>query len=347
MNTKSHRVAAAIAALVLAGGCQRDHGAVQSLPKPVNVHVVRAHDVAVEVISSGAIEPIGNADIAFQVPGRVASVDVADGMQVRKGQPLAHLDPTDFQKSFAIAEAQYDEVRARHARLSRLHKAGSLTDTDFDKIEAALKQSGAALDLAQRQLGYTELTAPFDGWVEKRGIEAGVVVTPGVAVFTVRTEGDVWANLGVAEVDISRVQIGQNVEVSVPASGATAHHGVVEAIVPRADILSRAFTVKVRLQNPQGDLRPGTVVVGHILTGQNRSAVTVPPGVVQKDPDGSLFVWSVDPARHVAVRQIVEVGALRASDVEIVSGLKDGDQVVLNVPHTLFEGTSLSIAEKP
>ena len=66
--------------------------------------------------------------------------------------------------------------------------------------------------------------------------------------------------------------------------------------------------------------------------------------MVQKNPDGSLFVWLIDSTRHTAVRQLVEVAALRASEVEIASGLRDGDQVVLNVPHTLFEGEPLNIA---
>ena len=114
-------------------------------------------------------------------------------------------------------------------------------------------------DLARRQLGYTELTAPFDGWIEKRGIEAGVVVAPAVPVFTLRSAGAVWANLGVAEVDVGKVRIGQTVEVRVPATGAAPQQGTVEAIVPHADMLSRAFTVKVRLDNPRGDLKlPGS-----------------------------------------------------------------------------------------
>jgi membrane fusion protein, multidrug efflux system len=94
-------------------------------------------------------------------------------------------------------------------------------------------------------------------------------------------------------------------------------------------------------------LRHGNVVFGHILTGETRRAITVPPQVVQKNPDGSLFVWLIDAARHTAVRQLVEVGALRASEIEIASGLRDGDQVILNVPHTLFEGARLTVANTP
>ena len=344
MNTSYNRIATAFAALVLAGGCHRDRAEATLEPRSIKAHVVRAQEVPVEVVSSGAIETIDKSDLAFQVPGRVIFVDIEDGTLVHKGQRLARLDPADYQKSLAIAEAQLSEVKARHARLTRMHDAGSLTDADFDKIDAALKQADSSAGLARRQVGYTELCAPFDGWIVKRSIAAGLVASPGVPVFSVFSPGAVWANLGVSEADIAKVRIGQTVEVRGPATGATRQRGTVEAILPNAEMLSRAFTVKVRLENAQGDLRHGNVILGHILTGETRRAFTVPPQVVQKNPDGSLFVWLVDSARHMAVRQLVEVGALRSSEIEIATGLRDGDQIVLNVPHTLFEGAQLNIA---
>lgn len=347
MNTRFHKIATGLVALVLVSGCHRERAEPALAPKPIKTQVVRTQEVSVEVTSSGAIEAIEKADIAFQVPGRVISVDVDDGAPVQQGQLLARLDPVDYQKNLAISEAQLEEVKARHARLTRLHETGSLTDTDFDKINAALKQTESATELARRQLGYTELRAPFDGWIAKQGIETGVVVAPGTPVFTVRSTGAVWANLGVAETDIDQVRIGQEVAVRVPATRVEAQQGTVAAILSNADMLSRAFTVKVRLANTQGHLRHGNVVVGRILTGETRRAITVPPQVVQKHPDGSLFVWVVDAARSTAARQLVDVGALRATEIEIPSGLKDGDQVVLNVPHTLFEGERLTIANTP
>lgn len=345
MKTQLSLVAAALAAASLVSGCQRNHDPITQAASAVQAYDVCRHEVPVEVIASGAIESIDKADIAFMVPGRVLAVDVTDGALVQKGQLLARLDPADYEKSLAISEAQLAEVQARHARLSRLHEAGSLTDTDFDKIDAALKQATAAAELARRQLGYTELRAPFDGALVKRGIAPGFVASPGLPVFTVLSPGPVWANLGVSESERGQIRLGQAATISVLAAGTDAQRGTIEAILPDADPLSRAFTAKVRLANTAGQLRHGNVVVGHILTGETRQAVTVPPQVVQKDPDGSLFVWLIDPVRQVAVRQIVETGALHATEIEIAAGLKSGDRLVLHVPHTLFEGAHLTVAK--
>lgn len=324
-------------------GCHREEA---SVPPAVEVTAlsIAKKTVPGEIVASGAIEAVDKAELAFQVPGRVLTVEVADGSVVKQGEVLARLDPADLQQALAISEANLAEVRARHARLSRLHELGSLTDTDFDKIDAALKQSESAAELSRRQLSYAELRAPFDGIAVKRGLAAGVVVTPGLPVFTVLSPAPVWANVGVAEVDARRVNIGQKAAVLLPAAvGDAAHAGVVEAVLPQADPLSRSFTVKIRLDNADRTLRPGNVVTTRILTGETREIVSVPPQAVAKNPDGSLFVWLVDPVKHTAVRQIVEAGALGSTEVEIRSGLKSGDQVVLAIPHTLFEGMPLKV----
>lgn len=344
--TTSHRAALVAVSLFLAG-CHHDRDGAAPDATPVQVYVAHAHDVAEEVIASGAIEAIDKADVAFMVPGRVISVDVEDGALVQRGQILARLDPGDYEKNLAIAEAQLQEMKARHARLMRLHEAGSLTDTDFDRIVAGLQQAESAAELARRQLGYTVLHAPFDGWVVKRNIAPGLVAAPALPVFTVLSPGAVWANLGVSEAEIGKIRVGETVQIHLAATKLPVQTGTVDAILPNADILSRSFTVKVRLANEHNDLRHGNVVVGHILTGENRRVITVPPQVVQKHPDGSLFVWLVAPTSHTAVRQLVDVAGLRATEVEIASGVREGDQIVLNVPHTLFEGARLTVAKQP
>lgn len=336
------RLAVVIAAVApLVDACRRLDTDASYAPVDVPVVVVSIHSIPETIIASGAIDAVSKADIAFLVAGRVASVEVEDGAQVAKGQLLARLDPSDYRQTLAIAEAKLGEASSRHARLSRMHELGSLTDSDFDKANAALKEAESSAELARRQLDYTELRAPFDGVVVSHGVAAGVVAIPAAPVFTVLAPAPVWANVGIAEADARRVRPGQVAKVYLPAAGDGSREGHVDAVLPQADPLSRSFTAKIRLENADGLLRPGNVIIAHILTGSRRGAITVPPQAVQRNPDGSLFVWVVDPVRHAAVRQIVEAGALRTTEVEVAGGLKPGDKVVTVVPLTLFEGTPL------
>lgn len=343
INRKAALLCSVIACMAVLNGCRRSQEATAPADVEVQVITVDAKKSPNEIKVSGAIEAVDKADVAFLVAGRIESVDVEDGAEVKKGQVLARLDPADYQHSLEIAEARLAEVRARHSRLSKMHELGSLTDTDFDKIDAGVREAESATELTRRQLAYTELRAPFDGCVVKHGIAAGVVVAPGIPVFTVLSPDPVWANVSVAEVDARKIRVGQGATVTVPATGYQTAGGRVEALLPQADVLSRSFTAKIKVENRDHMLRPGNVIVARIQVGEEREAITVPPEVVQHFPDGSLFVWLVDPVRRIAVRQIIETGSLRTNEVEITAGLKAGDQVVLTVPHTLFEGTPLKV----
>jgi len=333
--------------LLTPAGCRRGPAVAEGHRQTVKAVRVSSQELPNEVEAAGAIESVDTAEVAFLVTGRVLTVNVQDGASVEKGQVLAQLDPTDFQQGVAIADAKLREIRARHERLTRLRDLGSLTASDYDKIESALHEAESTDELAQRQLAYTELRAPFSGQVVRRGIAVGQVVVPAVPVFTVLAPAPVWANVGVAEADAHSVRPGQPARVCLPAENSRLFPGTVDAILPQADPLSRSFTVKIRIANADHTLHPGNVVTARISIGSTHMAVTLPPQAVQKYPDGAVFVWTIDPLRHTAVRQIVEAGALEGTVVEIRSGLKPGELVVTSVPTTLFEGMPLNADTDP
>lgn len=332
-----------LASLFLALGfstssCKRRASAGEGEPLEATVTKAIEKELPAEVSAAGSIEAVDKAEVAFLVSGRIVSVDVEDGADVVEGQVLARLDDGDYRQMVAAAEAKLAEVRARHERLSKLRTLGSLTPSDFDKIESGLREAEASAELARRQLGYTTLKAPFAGRVVKRIVAAGQVAVPSVPVFTVLAPAPVWANVGVAEAEAQKVRVGQPALVSLPATGDKAQAGKVDAVLPQADPLSRSFTVKIGLKNEEGLLHPGNVVTARITVGASRRACLLQPKAVQRHPDGSLFVWLVEPKSGKAVRKIVETGSLNGSLVEISKGLAAGDAVILEVPLTLFEG---------
>ena len=346
-RSRSSGVVVAALVLSLAAGCRRTGGEAPAPALPVQVIRAAATVLPEEITAAGAIEAVDKAEVAFFVAGRVAELTVEDGAEVRKDDVLARLDPGDYRQALDAAEARLAEVSARHARLARLHELGSLTDSDFDKIDSALREVQAGAEVARRRLADTELRAPFAGRAVRRNLAVGTVVGPAVPVFTVLATSPVWASVGANEAEARRVQAGQAARVFLPATGDHAYTGKVETVLPQADPLSRSFTVKIRLANADGVLHHGNVVTARIATGAQRTAVLVPPAAVCRFPDGALFVWTVDPQRSAAVRRIVTTDGLQPTAVEITSGLKGGEQVVLNAATTLYEGQLLQVTAAP
>lgn len=340
-TTVPHVPARLLLALLGAGLLAACHKPVEThteAPVSLGLATMALREVPAEVVAAGSIEAVDKSELGFLVGGRVLSVEAEDGAEVSAGQVLARLDPADYQHALGIAEARLAEVSARHERLSRLHELGSLTATDFDRIESGLKEARNAAELARRQLGYTELKAPFAGRVVRRGIAVGQAVVPAQPVLTVLAPAPVWASVGVAEAQAGAVRVGCAATVLVPADAARQYAGPVSQVFPQADPLSRSFTVKVLLDNADHSLRPGNVVTAHILTGASRQAILLPPQVVQKHPDGTLFVWLVDRGQGTLLRRQVDCGSLVGSEVEVVSGLSTGDQVVIRFSGILHEG---------
>ena len=305
---------------------------------------VALQTVTDELPASGFIEAVDKAQIGFMVGGRLVDFDVDDGATVTAGQILARLDDTDFRHELAIAEAKFEETRARHARLSRMRELGSLTATDFDQISAALQETEAVAKLARQRVAYAELHAPFAGRVTRQAIAAGTVVAPGAPVCSVLAPAPVWATLSAPEVDAPKIAMGQMVHVVLAATESVEVDGPVEAVLPQADAVTRSFSVKVRLANTDQRFRPGNVVTARIATGGAHSVLTVPPPAVQHYPDGALYVWIVDPVHHTVTRRIVSVGRTRDTMVEVVAGLQPGEIVVTGNVAPLFDGMKIALA---
>lgn len=334
---------AAVLALMVAAGCRRATS--PALDNPA-VSVIRLEDreLPAELVASGVIEAVDKAQIGFMVPGRVLRMVAEDGETVTAGQLLAQLDDADYRDALAATEARCTEIKARHERLTKLHDLGSLTATDWDKINSALSEAQSAVELARRRVEYTALKAPFAGRVVKHGAAAGTVVAAGQPVFTVLAPAPVWAVLSVPEVDAPQIHPGQRVRVTLAAAGGAEVEGEVETVLPQAEPLSRSFAVKVRLANTDGRFRAGNVITARLAVGVSRRALSLPPEVIQRYPDGGLYVWTVEAKTHTVARRIVGIGRVRETEVEIVAGLQAGALVVRGGSVPLFDGMAVSIA---
>jgi RND family efflux transporter MFP subunit len=313
-------------------------------------------------VSGSVNSPDAPSDVPFLVSGRVIRVAVHEGDQVRRGQLLAALDKTDYMLAMngtdaqvAAAKVAQDRAEDEYKRMKMLYESKSLPTNDFHKFEAAyngakeqLNQAAASAKETRKRLGDTNLLAPVDGFISRRGVEPGNMATAGVPVFQIVTLDPIEIVVGVPETGIHLVRVGQSVQVRIPALPGELLTGTIREINVASDPSTRTYTTRVRMANPQHKLRVGMIAEAEILADKKVKAMTVPASAIIRDPQGASLVFVFYPEQKRVCSKHVETGRVVGEEVEILSGLRADEQVVIGGQQELRDGIAAeSVASRP
>ena len=279
--------------------------------------------VRVEVVGTTASEEKIN--LSARIPAYVGEIFASAGDRVKKGQRLIALDDRDIRQKLAAAEAQLNQARTEFERAKQLFEKQATTDQALTAAESMFNAAKAQVEEVKVMLTYAQVESPIDGIVTERRIQAGDLANPGMLLLAVydplrmRLEAPVPVRL------IDRLALGQEVEVSLERP-ARVFKGTVSEIVSEVDSSSRTQLVKGHLEGVEGDVLPGTF--GRLwVAAEPREALFVPASAVVQIGQLS-FVQVAQDGR--AVRRLVKTGPARDGRVEILSGLRAGDAVVVN-----------------
>ncbi len=335
-----------MAALLLAG-CGGPTGPDKARdPRPV---VVRTAPVAAaselpSTTYTGVVTSAEEGPLSFAVPGRVAATFAEPGSEVRQGEVLARLDDARYRHARDAAEGSLAELQARLAqavreeeRASRLAKidAASLEEVERRRSGVATLRSSVDALRAQRdqaawQLDEAVLRAPFTGIVTTAEIDAGVVVSAGQPVFTLRSMQALQVEVSLAEADVAKVVPGDRLPVRFPLAGLPPVEGVVQSVSKAASGGTRGFPLVVGL--PSGpSLVPGltarVAVPARRPDDEGPPELTVPLAAVVSPFGDRSRVLRVVEGRSEAVD--VTIGATRGTRVAVRGDLAPGDEVVV------------------
>jgi HlyD family secretion protein len=256
----------------------------------------------------------------------------------------ATLDRTQaMQKDGIVSRQALDDANRDYlAALTKRDSAQAQVGVDEAKLKQAraqVLQSQATLDQLDEQLSYTTITAPMDGVILSRDVEIGDAVSSilvlGSTATLVMTEGDttqVYVQGKVDEADIAHVYLGQDARIKVESFRDRLFYGKVTKIAPmgvEADNVT-TFEVRVSINNPGGELKANMTANAEILMNEHKNVLTVPENAVTYDSQKNASVQIPDKSQKDGTRKVpVTVGLSNGSVTEIASGLKEGDQVVL------------------
>lgn len=293
----------------------------------VGVETVKVAGAAFQddVTAVGSLKSNESVVLRPEIAGRIAAIQFHEGMAVTRDSVLVALDASTQSAELKQAQANLALAQANYKRTEDLFERKFVSARAKDEAAVNLKVLEAALALAEAKFQKTQIRAPFAGIVGIRNVAVGDYVKEGQDLINLEDIGTLKVDFRLPEGLLTRLRKGQAVEVASDALPGQRFKGTVDAIDPLLDASGRAVSLRARLANPELKLRPGMFVRVRLAFGEERSALAVPEEALV--PAGSdNFVFRVVDGK--AQRAPVKIGQRRGAVVEIVEGLKAGDEVV-------------------
>ncbi len=344
-------------ALLLFSGCGHEEPKAES-PRPVYVWSVPDWEKAERVHFSGQGKSPQEVRLSFRVSGEIEQLEVYPGKVLEEGDLVARLDPTDYElevqrmeSNVARADAQLIRAEADYQRTRALFEADnvsrSILDRDralFVSAEGEKNAAEKALALAKQRLEYTVLRAPRKGTVSRVPVETFQTIEAGTLITTLSSLDRLRMETGVSERVIAGIERGGKAEVIFDRfPGRVFEAKVVEVSVEPTRIAT--WPVTVELEEIADGLRPGMAGrVEFLLSREMENVLLVHPVAISQTGTDTPYAWVVDGEGKVRRRE-VQTGTLQDGGMEIICGLKPGDQLVVRGVRFMDEGLRVEVRE--
>ena len=333
--------------------------------------------------ASGYIVAQRKASVASKVTGRLVALMVEEGSKIKEGDVIARMENIDVSAvrdqvaanlnithaTLEQTRADMDNARKEYERYKQLVTKDYVSRSDYEAVETRYRRAAqgvkaaeavvhageAALKNAEASLDYTLIRAPFDAVVLTKNADIGDIVTPigaaanaKAAVVSIADMNSLQVEVDVSETSITTIRVGQPCDIQLDALPDTRFRGEVYAIVPTVDRSKATVLVKVRFLDKDRRMLPDMSAKVSFLPRKLAPAEMKPRLAASRsaliDRNGRTFAYLLEGNR---VRETpVRVGATFGDMVEILSGLKAGDRVVVTPPKGLKDGSRIKVAER-
>ena len=305
---------------------------------PEVAFVAPLRGTAVEIVyGTGAVEPVRWAKVASLIRDRIVELCHCEGKTVARGDVLARLDDRQVKAQMQELRAREDFAKREMARVTDLLGRGVATTQAFERISADLRQVQALISVQLERLADYTIVAPMDGVVLRRDGEIGEIAETGQVLFRVGVPKPLQVVAEVNEEDIPRVAVGQTVLLRTDAFAGRRLEGKVHEITPMGDAVAKTYRIRIALPDDT-PLYVGMSVEANVVTREKSSALLVPADAVLGQ---QVLVLEGD---RVRLRK-VEIGIRGTRNVEILSGVGEGERIASPMPANLPDGSRVHAVE--
>jgi len=334
---------------------QEGEGAVQV--KAFRVAYVRFED---SLAILGTVKGYKQIDLRFQGNGIIEKFNFREGDYVKKNELIARLVPKEAKLRLAYNENKLKvqekkrEISGRKlAKKKAFFEAGAIIQAEvveaqleYEAANAQVELTQRELDLAKNEVQKTQMYAPMDAFMGTREADPGEFVNANTKIGSIFDITNVFIELGVIEKDVRKIQLGQKVSIFVEAYPGADFSGTVEKIPAIVEGKSRTMPLKIKINNTDNLLKPGMFVRSKVFVFEKDEALIVPAlSLIDSDGDGSFdSVFVIEYGEKVTLREI-KVGYVTTDYAEVVEGLEEGEEIVVETAGQLDDGTKVEITD--
>lgn len=300
----------------------------------VKVETVSVQDVEQLSEFTATVEANIKNNIAPQTPFRIEKIFAEVGDHVKAGQLLAKMDATSLKQ----AKIQLDNQEIEFKRIDELYKVGGASKSAWDAQKTSLE---VARETYKNLVENTQLLSPISGIVTARNYDSGDMYSGGNPIYTVEEIRPVKLMVNVSESLFTKVKKGHEVDIRLDVYGDEVFKGKVNLVYPTIDPATRTFPVEIKIANSDERVRPGMFARVTMSFGHMDHVVAPDRSIVKQSGAGDRYIYVCKDGK--VSNQKVELGRRMGDKYEIISGVEDGDQVVITGQSRLTNGMEVEI----
>ncbi len=311
----------------------------------VNVKTALAEKMSINTTSpiTGRVEPIEEVSIVPLATGKITAVNVDIGDKVAKGTTLFQIDGTQFATTLNKAKEGLNVAKSSYDRISALYKEGAVSYQDYEKAQSTYLNEQQNYTAASDSYSNCTVTSPINGYVTSKNVAVGSIASSAAPAMTVADVSTLQINTNVSEYIVNDLKVGDTVDVYISTLGKDAYKGIIQAISPAPAAGELTYPIKISISDDQGKIKAGMFAEIRIVSEEKKNTLCVPSdSVIMKN--GTAVVVTLDKG-NVPKYNEVTTGIDNGKYVEILSGIKEGDTIVISGQQYVTEGAPVNITK--
>jgi RND family efflux transporter MFP subunit len=307
---------------------------------PVSTTIVKKMTLVNNISLVGVVNASNDVDVISEAQGLVIDTKIKVGDYVKEGTVLFQIDDVIMRSNLASAEINYLKTKRDFERSETLYQENSISAAQLDLARLGMKAAEGQLTLATKQLSDTRIKAPISGTINKRMVERGTMVNPGTVVANIVDVTTLKVLLNVSEKDAFQIKVGEQAEITTDVYPGVKFYGKIDNIASKSDE-AHTYAVEVKLSNSSNHPLKAGMFARVVFTWKNNQESLAIPRESLVGSVKDAHVYTVE--NKLAKLKNIVIGQISGDFLEVLSGLKENDVVVVNGQNNLSDNSKVVI----